>query len=138
MAERQKQISIYNEAAMQMQRLHNIWLSCGSSRERGNIVKYENSLRNAETELKYDAFLLSDGLKKDHESNYIEKILNLNKKITKCNILISKTKNTIYYQASINRKWALLIEKEELLREIQEESGKGGKRGNPDEDDEID
>ena len=129
--------SDFNEAAMQMQRLHNIWLNCGTSKEQGNIQRYENFLRNAETELKYDSNLLSDGLDEKHESNYTFKLKQFNIKINKCNELVSRSIG-IYEQAAINKKWSLLIEKEEFLREIQEESGKGGKRSNPDEEDELD
>ena len=133
-----KQISKYNEAMNQIVRLHNLWLKCETCKEQGNIQKYENTLRSSETELKYDARSLSDGLKDDHESNYISKLNKINVRLIVCNHLIMKVSKSMFLGAAMNKKWSTLIEKEELLREIQEESGKGGVRGNPAEDDEID
>lgn len=130
--------SEYNEAAMQMQRLHNLWLKCESYKEKGLIEKYKNSLRTAESELKYDAGLLSNHLDEEDPESYLVKLKESNKQILDCEKLFSKVVSGNYIRAIINKKWGLLIQKEELLREIQEESGKGGKRSNPDDYDEID
>lgn len=133
--------SKYNEAINQITRLHNIWLSCAASKEQGNITKYEILLRNAESELKYDIKLLSDGLEENHESNYMTKVKKNNIQIRQSNNFILKTsleETKVFQSAAISMKWSLLIQKEELLREIQEEAGKGGVRINPAEDDEID
>lgn len=138
MEEEGKQISKYNEAVNQITRLHNLWLKCEGFKEHGLLEKYENSLRSAETELKYDIKRLSDGLKEDDDGNYISK-LNKNKvQIKVSNKFILKTKDSMFYGAALCKKWNVLIEKEELLREVQEEAGKGGVRTNPLEDDEID
>ena len=133
-----KQISKYNEAMNQIIRLHNLWLKCEGFKEHGELEKYENSLRSAETELKYDIKKLSESLEENHESNYIEKLKQVQVKLMVCNNLILKTKKSMFIGAAMCKKWTVLIEKEELLREVQEESGKGGVRGNPSDDDDID
>ncbi len=138
MEEEGKQISKYNEAVNQITRLHNLWLKCEGFKEQGLLDKYENSLRSVETELKYDAKKLSDGLIDEHESNYISKLGRMKIKIQVSNEFIIKTKDSMFSGAALCKKWNTLIELEELLREIQEEAGKGGVRTNPMEDDEID
>ncbi len=121
----EQRISDFNDAAAQMQRLHNLYLKCENYREQGLLDKYENVLSIIESELKYDGKIILE--KKD----YISKLNKVNKNIKISNSFIFKTKDSMFYGAALCKKWTTLIEKEELLREIQQESGKGGRYRDP-------
>ncbi len=123
--EQEQKLSDFNDAAAQMQRLHNTWLICDTYKEKGMISKYEIKLKCAESELKYDAKTILE------KKEYLTDLKKINKEIDKCNKLILKLKDSTYLQGAINKKWSILIEKEELLREIQQESGKGGRYSDP-------
>jgi hypothetical protein len=122
MSEEYEKISEYNQAALQILRLHNAWISCSRHRMEGNLVQYKWDLDNIELELASDIDRL------DQKKKEIDKFTN---KITKLNSLI------LFYE--LNKKnmqyFLKLREKEVLLRIIMERSGKGGKLKFVDEDD---
>ena len=105
--EETKLISEYNEAGNQILRLHNIWLDCRRYREAGSLGKYKWALDSAEIELTLD-------------------ILD---KQTELDTLNTKIVTNFGVKLYIN-----LMKKEKLLRQIQDQAGKGGKYKDPNED----
>ena len=113
--------SIYNEAILQIQRLHEIWVSCRNNRKKGYYPRWKWELDQAEDELYFDA----EKLDKDKKDNkFITSLKNINKEIE------IATKNLSQVQL-----YSKLREKERILRRVQQESGKGGKYKSTDEDD---
>lgn len=108
-----ERISIINDAGLQIQRLHNIWNEVRHARETGNLEKAKDKLDSAEVEL--------------HVDTKGDKIKDINK-----NIALHYRKFT---KDSRMKLYKLLINKEKLLREIQDGAGKGGKYRDEDEDD---
>lgn len=114
-----KLISEFNEAKYQIYRLHNIWTECKFLRERGKLMQVRWKLDSAAIELWDDAMRLDEGKdKKDEKEKYTSKILNLDKEISDA----VKAKNIELF-------YTKLMEKEILLRKLQNESGKGSKYG---------
>jgi len=109
-------ISAFNEAAFQVQRIHNIWLDLRKNRERGNLLACKWILDSLELELYYDAKKLSE--------DYLIRLEKINKEIDSIS-LIKKSGGLLYIK---------LMEKEKLLREILQESGKGSTYKRKDED----
>lgn len=118
-----KTTSALNEAGLQLQRLHNIWLTSRISREGGNLTKCRWNLDSAEVELSEDIDILDGTLKGDEK--FSKKVEELNEKISKKNFSLPSDKQDIYN---------LLIKKEKLLRKIQNQIGKGAKYKDWDED----
>lgn len=120
----EKLLSEFNEAIFQISRLHNVWLECKSCRERGNLLGWKWKLDTASIELFNDAKRLDTdgrmikGEKKEKikEEGYLGQLKKLDEKINEAEV--KKQKGRLYNH---------LMEKEKLLREIQEESGKGAK-----------
>ena len=105
--DKKKLVSVYNEAQLQIMRLNNIWVKCHNHRQKGDLVNYKWELDGAWIELSTDA-------KQTNPDFYFPAI-------EKINLSISKTKNPdILYH--------LLQKKEMLLKQLQEDAGKGGKR----------
>lgn len=108
--EEEHKTSAFNQAQLQIQRLDNTWNKCIKNREQNDLSKYRKNLMSAEIELLFDA------RKIDSEQNkqYVNQLKDANKKI---------------YEAignfQIFKVWEFLEKKEIILREIQEESGKG-------------
>src|SRR3990167_7642477 len=102
-----EKISEYNEAGLQILRLHDKWDKCSSLREAGNLNGYNKILKSIELELSWDAKRLDENKKKNY--GYIKQLENLNMKI----LLYEMKKNAFRY-------YNCLVEKEKLLREIKE------------------
>jgi len=115
-----KEVSEFNENAFSIARLHEIKEAGRRARESGNLIKYSEVLDSMEIELRYD----SKKIDKAEKTTFASKLDNVNKKIISAK-LSKKLGN--YYSA--------LREKDILLREIQEESGKGTRYKSMDEDD---
>lgn len=120
MADNEKLVSEFNEMSYHISRLHNDWLETKSYREKGLFSKVRWKLDSIELELKYDAKKLDDS----GGTDYVNQLSDVNKGI----IIAIKTIN-------INEFYNKLMKKEELLREIQQECGKGSRYKNPSEDD---
>jgi hypothetical protein len=124
-----KTTSFFNEGVMQLQRLHNIWLDIRKFREAGEFDKAKGSLMSAYVELSPDVESLDSkfGKRKMDNSgidkNYKTKLNELDKSLDDA---ASKMKRIEVYK--------LLVEKEIILRRVQEESGKGAKYKSSDED----
>jgi len=107
----EKLISQYNEAKLQIFRLHNIWLQARIYREAGKLEKLRWVLDSAKLELNTDAVRL------DKEgSTFLSDLKAIEEEIKKT--VDGKDPAQTYNK---------LIEKEIILRNIQEEAGKGGK-----------
>ena len=109
-------LSDFNEASFQIQRLHNLWLdSCRYSRE-GNYHMWKWTLDRAWIELSPDA------KKKDHskKTSFCRDVKLYDKRID-----LAKTNNQRYYA---------LKKKEEFIRKLQDDVGKGSKRSDSFED----
>ena len=115
----ERTVSEYNENAFATSRLHNIWLDARNNRENGNLLGhkgYKWNLDSAEIELKKDAKKLDS----EQGTTYVKTLKEINEKVN-----CSKTFQSLYYN---------LMEKEELLRDIQQDSGKGTTYKDIDED----
>ncbi len=110
MAADDKKISEFNEAGLQIQRLHNAWCDCRRNREAGNLLKVKWILDSIEVELNVDII----------RGEHLDKIKEINK-------TLSEVKD-------MNEFYSATMDKEKLLREVQDSSGKGGKYKDPDED----
>lgn len=114
-----RQISEFNESMLQIQRLHNHWLNFSTNIKQGNYKKANWELDDVEGELYWDA----EKLDNEEETGYLNRLKVLNKKI-EAGFNLGNLK-IIYY---------LLRERQKLLKEIQQESGKGSKYKSADED----
>jgi len=118
----EKLISEFNEAKFQILRLHNIWAECKYLREKGKIISWRWRLDTATIELWNDAKRLDKDKNKDEDS-YIKGLELIDKEVKKA--IEDKNPAELYVK---------LVEKEKLLREIQEKSGKGARYKSVDED----
>jgi hypothetical protein len=120
----ERRISEFNEAAFQIQRLHSIWVECKMRRQLGDLPGIRTALDSASIELWVDAIKIDDREKK--ENGFQKKINAVDKEIE---YVIEKKDIT-----SLKNLYKLLIIKEKLLRQLQEEAGKGGKTKLEDDD----
>jgi len=111
--------SEYNEASFQIYRLHIVWTKCREYRQSGNIIGWKDELNSAEIELSTDALRL-DGKIHNKENGWLERIKKANTNIEET----KKIKEYISKKKAINE---FLKDKEILLRNLQEEAGKGTK-----------
>lgn len=134
--EEKKEISVYNEAVQQVMRIGNHWVEIAKLRERGKLNRVKFKLDSVEAEFKYDILhtLKADG--------YEEKLKNVNQKIREASIRLSQyikkhgqVEMEILENVYNQHLYEPLIEKEELLREIQQKSGKGSSYKGTDEED---
>ena len=113
MAEQNKTVSEFNEMGRHIDRLDIIWRSCRQKKNSGNLSGWKWDLDSAEIELEWDAKKLD----KEKDSNcYIQTLKDLNS-----NILGAEQKK------SFEDWYKHLKEKEMLLREVQQQSGKGSR-----------
>ena len=117
-----RQIAEFNESLLQIQRIHNHWLNLDKFKQRGDLAKAKFVLDSIEDELYYDAKDMDD---KENEK-YIEQLDNIEKEHNK--IIINKEADAFIKLYNLVRK------KERLLREIQQECGKGARYKSADED----
>jgi len=107
-----QETSIYNEASLQIIRLHELWQKAEFYANKGNLEKWKFTLEAIERELHADILRSeeSEKLQKKHEKILI--------KISK-----GKTRNIKYF-------WTQYLHK--FLKYIQDLSGKGGSYGQAD------
>ena len=111
------QVAAFNENAFKIQRLHNYWLEAARYRHNGYFEKSRWFLDTIEAELKFDARKLD----KRKGYKFVLRLININRKF-----IFSESKPKFYM---------LLLEKEEVLREVQQEIGMGTTYRDLDEDD---
>ena len=102
-------LSEFNDAIAQLQRIGNLWEQCHYFRRRANLQQWNVLLDSVWLELIQDC-------DDDDEKN----ISGVNKEYLK-----NKLKRDIIYQ--------ILIKKESILRKIQNDQGKGGKKKKDDD-----
>lgn len=108
--------SEFNEAKFQIYRLHNLWLECKMRRQNGDLVGLRYALDSVALELNTDAVRV-DKNKKVEEDKCTYKLEKIDLQIRK--EIEMKTKE------SLLNLYELLKQKEKILRQLQEESGKG-------------
>lgn len=124
MPEEEKLISEFNEAGFQISRLHNLYLKSQFLRERGRLIHCKWILDSIEVELWNDAKRLDgDKMKEEDKESYVSKIKKVDDELDK--IIKEKEYVKLYLK---------LIEKEKLLKEIQDAAGKGARYKPADDD----
>lgn len=109
-------ISEFNEAKLQIYRLHQMWVTSDFARRAGDLISWKWILDGAEIELAEDAKRLDKSKKRE----YVKEIKEINEKLN------SQVKKKEMYE--------LLKKKMILLKEIQNEAGKGARYKYEDED----
>jgi hypothetical protein len=116
----ERRISEFNEAIFQIQRLHALWIECKSRRQNGDLIGLRYSLDSAEIELSVDAGKIDkENHKEDSPDGYNSRLKKVNEEIDK--IVENKDIN------SFRSIYKLFLNKEKMLRQLQEDSGKGSK-----------
>lgn len=105
--------SQFNEANLQIMRLHNCWVRCNSYSTKGKLYEWKWELDVIWRELYSDVIRKDKKLKND-EDKYETKMLQINSDIS-----TSKGKSGLYDN---------LQKKDMFLRKLQDDVGKGGKR----------
>ncbi len=110
MAEEEKidESSKYNEAAMQIMRLHNLWVKIEEHVNKGSLEEWQFLLDSVWRELRADIDHIRDG----------EKLIKENK-LLKLKVLIARSKNKTEWYKTLNQR-------HEFLKRLQDKSGKGG------------
>ncbi|KKM18941.1 hypothetical protein LCGC14_1660630 [marine sediment metagenome] len=108
------QISRYNEAGMQIIRLHELWLKAEVYANRGLLVKWKFILDSVWREL------YSDVQRKDNSEKVINDNNKLKKEISEC-----KKMSSLY---------VALDKRHEFLKEVQDSVGKGAMYKDVDDD----
>ena len=126
--EEQEKVSQYNEAMFQLQRLHVLWMKASNERQRGQLNSYAQTLISAQIELLNDAKKLD----KNRKTKYLAQLRILDQKILDCvNAKVDEeatdSEKNNFLKDNKQLYFNLLCSKESLLREIQDNSGKGGK-----------
>jgi len=101
-------LSDFNEGGFQILRLHDYWNDCGRYARQGNFEQWKWTLDMVWLELSADAEL-------SKRTEAYNKELNLSDK----RIKLSKNKDQLYYS---------LMKKQQFLKRLQDEVGKGAKR----------
>ncbi len=111
MAEEEKidESSKYNEAAMQIMRLHNLWVKIEENVNKGNLQEWQYLLDSVWRELRADI----DHIKKDGAK------LTKENKLLKLKVLVAASKTRTEYYNALNKR-------HEFLKRLQDKSGKGG------------
>ena len=110
MAEEEKidESSKYNEAAMQIMRLHNLWVKIEEHVNKGNLKEWQYLLDSVWRELSADTIHITTGEELTKEN-----------KLLKLKVLIASSKTKTEYYKALN-------ERHEFLKRLQDKSGKGG------------
>ncbi len=100
--------SKYNEAALQIMRLHNLWVKIEENINKGNLKEWQFLLNSVWRELRADV---------NHVSNKDERI-KINKYL-KLKVLVSASKTNSEWHENLNAR-------HEFLKQLQDDVGKGG------------
>ncbi len=102
----QQETSRYNEASLQIMRLHELWLRAEHFANAGLLTKWRFILDSVWRELYPDILKMSDCKKIKEKNMEIKKLIHT-----------AQNKNKLYY---------FLHKEHEFLKEIQNKAGKGG------------
>lgn len=116
-------VSEFNEAKFQIFRLHNTWVETKNLREQGKLLQVKWKLDSAAIELWTDAERL-DEEKKEEKNKWVVRLQKIDDDINKA--ISNKSLKEVYFS---------LLEKEKLLRSLQNAAGKGAKYRPDDYDD---
>lgn len=138
MEEEKRQVSEYNENALQIIRLNNLWIDYYRYMEAGSYGRVKEKLESIETELLYDA----KQLERNNVGKYHTQLKNINDDIEKIPNklkILEKNDDSIFKEDSRERIYYAFLynplrKKARLLKEIQQEAGKGARYKDPDED----
>ncbi len=100
--------SKYNEAAMQIMRLHNLWVKIEENVNKGNLLEWQFLLDSVWRELRADIDHISKGEDLTQEN-----------KLLKLKVLVAASKTRTEYYNALNKR-------HEFLKRLQDKSGKGG------------
>ena len=117
--------SLMNDAMLQIQRLHNIWNDARSKRESGKLLECRWILDSAEIELSDDIEKIDESIT-DGKQTISKKLGEINDKL--------KKKDNLKRENGVNF-YNILLDKEKLLRNVQNRVGKGSKFKDTEEDD---
>jgi len=101
------ELSKYNEAQLQIQRLHNLWVKIEDSIDKGHLQRWKYLLDSVWRELYADAYHLTK------PEEILERNVSLRKKIANN----GHSRNNLY---------DALNERHEFLKKLQDDVGKGG------------
>jgi len=120
MAEEEKidESSKYNEAAMQIMRLHNLWVKIEENANKGNLKEWQHLLDSVWRELRADVNHLSETVKDGDKHSDKEKTIRMNKYL-KLKVLVMASETRTEWNNALN-------ERHEFLKQLQDEVGKGG------------
>ena len=110
MAEEEKidESSKYNEASMQIMRLHNLWVKIEENVNKGNLKEWQNLLDSIWRELRADVNHLKEPEKTIKEN-----------KLLKLRVLVAYSKTRTEWNNALNGR-------HEFLKQLQDKVGKGG------------
>ena len=110
MAEEEKidESSKYNEAAMQIMRLHNLWVKIEENINKGNLQEWQYLLDSVWRELSADTGHINTGKELIEEN-----------KLLKLRVLVAASESRTKYYNALNGR-------HEFLKRLQDKSGKGG------------
>lgn len=145
--EETREKSIFNETINQLLRLNSHWQLIARDRQNGNLKMCRFRLDSVELELFYDAQKLSKHNQEisevDANVKKVSKVVDYVKLLEEVNTELDNVSEEIvdkYGHRSLKNPLAYykaLLKKEKLLREIQQESGKGTRYSSDDEDFDI-
>lgn len=106
--ERLDESSKYNEAALQIMRLHNLWVKIEENVNKGNLIEWQYLLNSVWRELRADVNHLSEKNEKIRVNRYLA-----------LKILVAASKTRSKWHEALN-------ERHEFLKQLQDDVGKGG------------
>lgn len=119
--EEKKLISDFNEAKLQILRLHGLWSDCHRLSCSGKLTLWNWKLDRVYVELTNDMWDEDKEKKSKKPESFYQRILKVNDDISKEEVVGKKL-------------YKLLTEKEMILRELQNAAGKGGRKREEDAD----
>jgi len=127
-------ISEFNEAKFQIYRLHNIWVECKQLRESGQLIPWKWKLDTAQIELNEDAKRISNQTLSEEDEEGKRKNERKSKDYIQILKLLDDDIENSEKQNDLKVMYEKLKEKEMLLREVQQECGKGARFRSEDDD----
>jgi len=113
-----REVSTYNEANLQIIRLHQLWESAESKASSGQLLKWAWILDGIWREL------YADVLRHDKTDDLVKECNNLNKLIAVA--MPRNDKNTKTVNPYANALYAILNKKHQFLKSLQDKANKGG------------
>lgn len=119
----EREVSSYNEAGLQIQRLDNIWRQIETMIERGLLVQWRWKLDSIWRELYADVLRQPKSKELIKENESLKKQINMNSLIYQADIVKNKGKVSFLAQGNL---YLSLNSRHEFLKALQDGAGKGG------------